>query len=168
MVLPRKSCPVPLEQQPLEEYNSLILSDFFSLPAKKFKSYFLFLFLFSIFSILLMNLLWLPSSFFLLSDLVSSLKTFIVADSIVLLLTVRLYFSWSYVSKRLLSATIFYEESGWYDGQIWVKTSDMLIQDRLIAMNISIPLINRVKVSIFVFLTKMFAEIIFIWLYSLY
>ena len=30
-----------------------------------------------------------------------------------------------------MQATVAYEESGWYDGQIWVKTPEILIKDKL-------------------------------------
>jgi hypothetical protein len=39
---------------------------------------------------------------------------------------------WSYVGDRLLSAVIPYEESGWYDGQMWVKPPEILARDRLL------------------------------------
>lgn len=32
---------------------------------------------------------------------------------------------WSYVGDRLLSAVIPYEETGWYDGQMWVKPPEV-------------------------------------------
>lgn len=35
---------------------------------------------------------------------------------------------WSYVGDRLLSAVIPYEESGWYDGQMWVKPPEVSAQ----------------------------------------
>jgi len=31
-----------------------------------------------------------------------------------------------------MEATVPYEESGWYDGQIWIKPPEILLQDRLI------------------------------------
>jgi len=43
----------------------------------------------------------------------------------VLLALVRLYLGW-YMCDRLISPTIFYEESGWYDGQTWTKPSEVL------------------------------------------
>ncbi|AQK88058.1 hypothetical protein ZEAMMB73_Zm00001d038853 [Zea mays] len=30
----------------------------------------------------------------------------------------RMYLGWAYVGNRLLSATVEYEETGWYDGQV--------------------------------------------------
>lgn len=32
---------------------------------------------------------------------------------------------WSYVGDRLLSAVVPYEETGWYDGQLWVKPPEV-------------------------------------------
>lgn len=32
---------------------------------------------------------------------------------------------WSYVGDRLLSAVVPYEETGWYDGQMWVKPPEV-------------------------------------------
>ena len=37
-----------------------------------------------------------------------------------------IYNNWSYVRDRLLSATVEYEETGWYDGQTYVKDPEML------------------------------------------
>jgi Conserved in the green lineage and diatoms 27 len=44
----------------------------------------------------------------------------------------RLYLGWVYVCDRLSNATIFYEESGWYDGQEWTKPEEVLQRDNLI------------------------------------
>jgi hypothetical protein len=37
-----------------------------------------------------------------------------------------IYNNWSYVRTRLLSATVEYEETGWYDGQVYVKAGRAL------------------------------------------
>jgi hypothetical protein len=41
--------------------------------------------------------------------------------AVVAVALVRIYLAWSYVGNRLLSATVEYEETGWYDGQLFVK-----------------------------------------------
>ena len=64
----------------------------------------------------------------------------------------RLYLGWSYVVKRLLSATVFYEESGWYDGQIWIKTAENLTRDRLIGIYQIIPFLKRIKYTCLMFI----------------
>jgi hypothetical protein len=37
-----------------------------------------------------------------------------------------IFSNWAYVRDRLLSATVEYEETGWYDGQVYVKDPEML------------------------------------------
>jgi hypothetical protein len=44
----------------------------------------------------------------------------------------RVYLGWRYVGDRLLSAAYPYEESGWYDGQTFVKPPPVLARDRLL------------------------------------
>ncbi|KAG6768157.1 hypothetical protein POTOM_027054 [Populus tomentosa] len=52
---------------------------------------------------------------------------------------------WSYVGDRLLSAVIPYEESGWYDGQMWVKPTEVLARDRLLGSYKVKPVIKMLK-----------------------
>lgn len=56
-----------------------------------------------------------------------------------------MYLGWAYVGNRLLSATVEYEETGWYDGQIWVKTPEVLARDRLLGSFSVKPVLTRVK-----------------------
>eukprot|EP00879_Flechtneria_rotunda_P001984 GHRR01002159.1.p2 GENE.GHRR01002159.1~~GHRR01002159.1.p2 ORF type:complete len:166 (+),score=64.15 GHRR01002159.1:755-1252(+) len=46
---------------------------------------------------------------------------------------VRIYLGWAYVGDRLRSAAVPYEETGWYDGQTFVKPPEVLTRDRLLA-----------------------------------
>ncbi|XP_066361467.1 uncharacterized protein [Miscanthus floridulus] len=66
----------------------------------------------------------------------------------VTLAVVRMYLGWAYVGNRLLSATVEYEETGWYDGQIWVKTPEVLARDRLLGSFSVKPVLNRVKFTL--------------------
>ncbi|XP_027359930.1 protein CONSERVED IN THE GREEN LINEAGE AND DIATOMS 27, chloroplastic isoform X2 [Abrus precatorius] len=52
---------------------------------------------------------------------------------------------WSYVGDRLLSAVIPYEESGWYDGQMWVKPPEILARDRLLGSYKVKPVVKLLK-----------------------
>nr|WGH13794.1 hypothetical protein Ycf36 [Lophurella pseudocorticata] len=142
----KSDCPVPFDQQPLNEYLALKESFLFSWSMSTNKSFMVNLFylfislsiIFSIFFIIFTNTINL-GQFFLL-DLIFS-------NVVIFFLFIRLYLGWSYVVKRLMSATVFYEESGWYDGQVWIKTSDYLIQDRLIGIYQVTPFIIRIKYS---------------------
>lgn len=63
----------------------------------------------------------------------------------VVLCTLRIYLGWSYVGDRLLSAVVEYEETGWYDGQIWVKSPEVLARDRLLGSYKVKPTLARLK-----------------------
>ncbi|MEM8832379.1 MAG: CGLD27 family protein, partial [Cyanobacteria bacterium P01_G01_bin.19] len=57
----------------------------------------------------------------------------------------RIYLGWKYIKDRLKSDRIFYEESGWYDGQTWIKPTAMLNRDRLVASYEIEPILNRLQ-----------------------
>lgn len=63
----------------------------------------------------------------------------------VILAVMRLYLGWSYVRDRLMRPTIFYEESGWYDGQTWTKPPELLTRDRLIVTYQIQPILQRLQ-----------------------
>jgi hypothetical protein len=44
-----------------------------------------------------------------------------------------------------MNASVNYEESGWYDGQTWIKTNEILIQDRLVGSYEVLPVLKRLK-----------------------
>jgi hypothetical protein len=56
-----------------------------------------------------------------------------------------IYNNWSYVRDRLLSATVEYEETGWYDGQTYVKDPEMLARDRLLGTYVVRPIVERLR-----------------------
>ena len=142
---PVSVCPVPDEQQPLNEYQQLQESWYFGCCTGPLKRYLKVL-------IGVWSLSWLifgpmaASSFppkkdlghFLLSG--SAGATFIVV-----LVLLRLYLGWSYIASRLLSPTVVYEESGWYDGQLWHKTTQMLFRDQLLVTHQVQPILRRLK-----------------------
>nr|YP_010619103.1 hypothetical protein PNW47_pgp079 [Pterosiphonia complanata]WAX03116.1 hypothetical protein [Pterosiphonia complanata] len=140
------NCPVPFDQQPLNEYFLLKESFLFSWSVSHKNTFIsglfvLFIVLFFLFAIFISIFISVSnfSKFLLLNLLFSNLFIFV--------LFIRLYLGWSYVVKRLMSSTVFYEESGWYDGQVWIKTSDYLIQDRLVGIYQVMPCIVRIKYS---------------------
>jgi len=61
------------------------------------------------------------------------------------LVLLHLYLGWSYISSRLSHSTVFYEESGWYDGQTWSKPLEVQTQDRLVVTYQVQPVLNRLK-----------------------
>lgn len=57
----------------------------------------------------------------------------------------QLYLGWVYVRNRLAQPVVPYEESGWYDGQIWTKPEEVLQRDRLIVTYQIQSMLNRLK-----------------------
>ncbi|XP_071916062.1 protein CONSERVED IN THE GREEN LINEAGE AND DIATOMS 27, chloroplastic-like isoform X4 [Coffea arabica] len=91
---------VPYEQRPVNEYSSLKDSTLYSWAELG------------------------PGSFFLrLGGL--WLVTFTVLGVPIAAASFNPAKGWSYVGDRLLSAVIPYEETGWYDGQMWVKPPEV-------------------------------------------
>ncbi|KAJ4952633.1 hypothetical protein NE237_029465 [Protea cynaroides] len=144
------NCPVPVDQQPVKEYQSLAASSFFSWAVGDESAYFSRLFLtgasFSLF-------IGLPVAWFgVVHPELKPLSCVLGAASsgltVVTLAVLRMYLGWAYVGNRLLSATVDYEETGWYDGQIWVKTAEVLARDRLLGSYSVKPVLSRLKFTL--------------------
>ena len=125
-------CPVPKEQQPSNEFIELSKSIFFSW-AKTKKVLIPVLMKFWGASFILFLVISSGSVYFKTSILKYILLSLISSLSIPLLISLRLYLGWNHVFKRLTSEKIEYEESGWYDGQIWLKPLSLKEKESLIA-----------------------------------
>lgn len=155
-------CPVPTEQQPLHEYESLRESWFYSWGTSQLSGYLKPI-------IILWVLSWLISapvaavSFPWAKHPVQFFLSGAAGASIIPGLTLlRLYSGWVYVRDRLSNETIFYEESGWYDGQTWTKPPEILTRDRLIVSYQIQPILQRLKRT-FVILSVFFFGGSLIW-----
>lgn len=139
------ACPVPFDQQPINEYRELKESWFFSWVLLEFPHY-------------LAKLGWVWGLSLLVTGPVAAASfephkhplRFVLSSSagaafILGLTLLRLYLGWFYVRSRLLSSTVDYEESGWYDGQSWVKTPEVLVQDQLIVSYQVQPVLQRLR-----------------------
>lgn len=138
-------CPVPAEQQPLNEYEELKSSAFFRTCTLDGWQYIKKL-------VVIWGLSWVIAGPVVAASFAPYKHTpqFIlggaaVASLGVVLTLVRLYLGWYYVYNRLVSPTIFYEESGWYDGQTWAKPKEVLTRDRLIVTYQVQPILQRLQ-----------------------
>ncbi|EPS57276.1 hypothetical protein M569_17544 [Genlisea aurea] len=140
-------CPMPPEQQPINEYRSLSTSFPFSWASAEISDYRRKLLAtgsaFAVFAGL--PVCWLgsvhPESEPLKLILGSACSGLFAAILVVL----RMYLGWAYVGNRLMSAAVEYEETGWYDGEIWVKTGEILARDRLLGSFTVKPVVGRLK-----------------------
>lgn len=148
MSISKKNCPVPFDQQPLNEYFLLKDSRLFAWSIRERREYFvttIYLFIALFIACYPITYCIHPIQHFFIKSIIINI---LVSTIVLLLLFIRLYLGWSYIIKRLLSATVFYEESGWYDGQIWIKTAESLMQDRLVGLYEIMPFIKRIQYSI--------------------
>jgi len=125
-------CPVPREQQPTNEFIELSKSKIFSWPKTK-KSLIFILIKFWVVAFILFLVISSGSVYFKTSLLRYILISFFSSLSIPFLISIRLYLGWNHIFKRLISEKIEYEESGWYDGQIWEKPLVLKEKESLIA-----------------------------------
>ena len=125
-------CPVPKEQQPTNEFIELSKSKIFSWPKTK-KSLILILIKFWIGAFVLFLIISSGSTYFKTSLLRYILLSLFSSLSIPFLISIRLYIGWNHVFKRLTSERVEYEESGWYDGQVWEKPLVLKEKESLIA-----------------------------------
>ena len=140
-------CPVPKDQQPTNEFIELSNSAFFAL-AKSNKKFLIilssiWLITFLLFVVISSGSVYFNTNLFryLLLSLFSSL-------SLPLLIAIRLFLGWNHIFKRLKSECIEYEESGWYDGQIWTKPIELKDKEILIA-NIEVkPILKNLTQTI--------------------
>ena len=125
-------CPVPKEQQPTNEFLELSNSKLFALP-KSSKKFSIILISTWLVAFLIFLVISTGSTYFHTYLLKYIFLSFFGSLSVPLLITIRLFLGWSHIYKRLTSEIIEYEESGWYDGQIWNKPIELKEKERLIA-----------------------------------
>ncbi|CAI8169436.1 MAG: CGLD27 family protein [Prochlorococcus sp.] len=142
MVSP-STCPVPPEQRPIEEFQQLCKSWFFAWPIKTQIDLNKAL-LISWLLILPLSLIVTSGSWTLRNDLPRLVLIGSVASLLLpLLLLIRQWLGWSYIHQRLLSERVEYEESGWFDGQVWEKPLSWREQDMLVAQHEVKPILGR-------------------------
>ena len=157
-------CPVPREQQPTNEFIELSKSKIFSWPKTK-KSLILILLKFWVGAFVLFLVISSGSVYFKTSTLKYILLSFFSSLSIPLLITIRLYLGWNHIFKRLTSEKVEYEESGWYDGQVWEKPLVLKEKESLIA-SIEVKPILKNLIQIFSIISVLVLSGILIFQYN--
>lgn len=143
---PELEIEVPFEQRPVNEYSSLKDGPLYSWGELSPGAFLrrlggLWLVTFTVLGVPIAAASFNPSKDPLRFLLAAGTGTLFLVSLIVL----RIYLGWSYVGDRLLSAVIPYEESGWYDGQMWVKPPEILARDRLLGSYKVKPVIKLLK-----------------------
>jgi Conserved in the green lineage and diatoms 27 len=141
----RTRCPVPKEQQPINEYRTLQDSWFFGWakrPGIEFVKPIIGLWVLAIGVAGPVS-----AASFAPAKYPAAFAIIALAGALLLplLALVQLYVGWIHIRDRLASPTVFYEESGWYDGQTWIKTPEIVAQDQLLLTYEVQPLLQRLQ-----------------------
>ena len=144
-------CPVPREQHPTNEFIELSKSTIFSWPKTK-KSLITVLIKFWLATFVLFLVISSGSIYFKTSILKYTLLSLFSSISVPLLISIRLYLGWNHVFKRLNSERVEYEESGWYDGQVWEKPLVLKEKESLIASIEVKPILKNLIQTFSIFL----------------
>ena len=155
-------CPVPLNQRPLNEFNSIRNSWIISWPFLERIIFYRKL----TFSWLIITPVCLTISYgsdYLKNNLFELIFISLTASlAFPILLLIRQWLSLVYIYKRLNSENIEYEESGWYDGQTWEKPIDWRAKDLLIAHYQIKPVLNHLEIIIVLLISSFISSVLFI------
>jgi hypothetical protein len=139
-------CPVPETQKPINEYIGLkenFLTNWTTLNKdkyyKKIINFYIFFFSFSCF-FTFPNLSFSGKNFF--NYLIVNL---LISNSLLLILFLTLYVNWYQIKSRFEVSRLVYEESSWYDSQIWEKPFLLIKNDKLLKTQKIQPIIQRLS-----------------------
>ncbi len=141
-------CPVPQNQRPLHEYSELKQSFGFMWTTQDTLSFF------KTSTFLILSFAFIATGIISSmpkweNDIVNSILQVGMSSMIFfIILLLRLYLAWKYIYTRLLKSTLNYEESGWYDGQTWIKPPEILIQDRLAGVYEVSPILKKLEIAL--------------------
>ena len=157
-------CPVPLNQRPLNEFNSIRNSWIISWPLQE-KIVFYKKLLYSWIFITPISLVISYGSDHLKNNIFElTLISLTTSLMFPILLLSRQFLSWIYIYKRLNSENIEYEESGWYVGQVWEKPIDWRSKDLLIAQYQVKPILNHIVMVTIIIISLILISFFFIFL----
>jgi hypothetical protein len=140
---------VPPEQRPVNELEQLKSSSLYSWATLDLSSYIQRLaILFAAVSTLLAG----PIAAQTFDPLKEPVPFFLAASTgsllVVAVAGLRIYLGWKYVADRLMTAALEYEETGWYDGQIFIKPPEVLARDRLLGTYEVRPVLARLRTTL--------------------
>tara|TARA_B100000902_G_scaffold32242_1_gene38582 strand:+ start:3453 stop:3947 length:495 start_codon:yes stop_codon:yes gene_type:complete len=157
----QSNCPVPKDQQPTNEFIELSKSRIFSWPKSK-KSLLFILLKFWAGTFFIFVFISSGSVYFETSLARYILLSFFSSLSIPLLFSIRLFLGWNHIFKRLTSEKVEYEESGWYDGQIWIKPVNLKEKESLIALLEVKPILkNLIQIISLIIILGLFGILLF-------
>ncbi|MGF1569029.1 MAG: CGLD27 family protein [Nodosilinea sp.] len=138
-------CPVPADQQPINEYQDVRGSWFYSWGSRDLGGYLKPVVILWLISWVVAGPMAAASFAPAKHPLSFALSAAMGALVLPMLTLLQLYVGWAHVGGRLRQPTVPYEESGWYDGQLWVKPEEISNRDRLIVDYQVQPVLKRIR-----------------------
>ncbi|WP_017300189.1 CGLD27 family protein [Nodosilinea nodulosa] len=138
-------CPVPAEQQPINEYQDVRDSWFYGWGSRNLKGYLKPLVVLWVVGWAVAGPMAAASFTPAKHPMPFSLSAAMGALVLPTLALLQLYVGWAHVGGRLRQTTVPYEESGWYDGQLWIKPEEVSNRDRLIVDYQVQPVLQRIR-----------------------
>lgn len=138
-------CPVPTEQQPINEYQDVRESWFYGWGGRDLTGYLKPLVILWVVGWVVAGPMAAASFAPAKYPLLFSLSAAMGALGLPMLALLQLYVGWAHVGGRLRQTTVPYEESGWYDGQLWIKPEEVSNRDRLIVDYQVQPVLRRIR-----------------------
>jgi len=149
----KRICPVPTNQRPLNEFNCIRNSWLISWPFLEKSIFYRKLILSWLFTTPVSLTISYGSDHLRNNIFELTFVSFTASLVFPILLLTRQWLSWIYIYKRLKSEKIEYEESGWYDGQIWEKPLDWRSKDLLIAQYQVKPILSHLELIIIIIIS---------------
>jgi hypothetical protein len=137
-------CPIPEEQKPINEYIELKKNMFLNWTSCSLKNYILkivsgYLIVFPFFLFCFLQLT--PFSF------LEIVKIFCLSS---IFFFISILIRWSSINKRLMESRVFYEETSWFDGQVWEKPFFLIKNDKLLSSQKIQPIVTRIWASLLI------------------
>ena len=158
----KRICPVPTNQRPLNEFNCIRNSWLISWPFLEKSIFYRKLILSWLFTTPVSLTISYGSDHLRNNIFELTFVSFTASLVFPILLLTRQWLSWIYIYKRLNSENIEYEESGWYDGQVWEKPIDWRAKELLIAQHQIKPILNHLEVIIILLISVIIFSFLFI------
>jgi len=139
---------VPLEQRPANEYLDLISAPFFDWANRPGGDTSLVIRLGALYAVTFAAVCWpISGATFTMDGYLSHkiLSSTVGALGFILVFCVRLYSGWGYIGDRLTSKGIEFEETGWFDGDVEMKSEAEVARDLLLFRQDVKPVVERMK-----------------------
>jgi hypothetical protein len=153
-------CPVPENQKPINEYIGLkenFLTNWTTLKKGNYEK-----------KVINLYLTLLGVSFFFtfpnLSFSVNSVLKYIIfnlliTNTLILIVFLTFYLNWYQIKNRFEMSRLVYEESSWYDSQVWEKPFLLIKNDKLLKTQKIQPILQRLsRIIIIFFIFNLFLE----------